>query len=78
MTQNEYKKCTGLMIQAIASANRSNEAFNASSNMNLSDVNRNVQELIGQNSLGYAEGINQALVAIGFKHERMSELSKLI
>lgn len=28
--------------------------------------------------INYAEGINQALVIIGFKHKRMSELGKLI
>ncbi len=78
MTQKEYKRCTGLMIDAISSANRSKEAFNASSNMNLSDVNRNVQELIGQNSLGYAEGISQVLVVLGFKHDRMEELQNLL
>ena len=32
----------------------------------------------GQNHLGYAEGINQTLVCIGFKHERMEELGNLL
>ena len=27
---------------------------------------------------GYAEGINQALAVIGFKHERMAELLELL
>lgn len=27
---------------------------------------------------GYAEGINQALATVGFKHDRMKELEKLI
>ncbi len=27
---------------------------------------------------GYAEGINQALVTVGFKHDRMKELENLI
>lgn len=34
--------------------------------------------LQAQNHLGYAEGINQALAILNFKHNRMKELSELL
>ena len=39
---------------------------------------RHILETKAWNHRGYAEGINQVLVVIGFKHDRMSELGKLI
>lgn len=78
MTKIEYMRCTGLMIDAIAHAKISDEAFKESRNQNLSKVQQNVQELRGQNNLGYAEAINTALVVLGFKHDRMKELNDLL
>ena len=34
--------------------------------------------LQAQNHLGYAEGINQSLAVLGFKHDRMKVLSELL
>jgi len=79
MTQKEYKRCTGLMIDAISHANRSNECYEEIRvNKALTDIQIQVKELQGQNALGYAEGINQVLVVLGFKHEKMKELQKLL
>lgn len=79
MTQKEYKKCTELMYDAILHAKRSIQYYaEARDNKSLTDTSRHVKELQGQDALGYAVGINQALAVIGFKHENMKELSKLL
>ncbi len=79
MTQKEYKKCTGLMIDAIVHAKQSEEYYaEVRDDKSLTDTARQIKELQGQSALGYAEGINQALAVIGFKHERMKELNKLL
>ena len=39
---------------------------------------RKIKELKGQDHLGYAEGINQVLATIGFKHPDMETLWRLI
>lgn len=79
MTQKEYKKCTELMNDAIIHAKRSIEYYTeAEQEKTFTEVQKHVKELQGQNALGYAEGINQALAVIGFKHEKMEVLSKLI
>lgn len=41
-------------------------------------TDKNILYSLAHNHLGYAEGINQTLVCIGFKHERMTELGKLL
>lgn len=33
---------------------------------------------LADQEIGYAEGINQTLATLGFKHDRMKELSKLL
>ena len=79
MTQREYGRCTGLMVDAIVHAKRSIEYYaEARDDKTLTDTERQIKELQGQNALGYAEGINQALAVIGFKHEKMKELGNLI
>lgn len=79
MTKIEYKMCEKLMYDAISLAKKSEEEF------------KNVREMQKQeNSLweteqrkadqhyGEALGAHQALVRIGFKHERMTELGKIV
>lgn len=77
MTKVEYTRCEKLMEDAIKKAEQAKMEFQKSGkpdNVNCKDV------LIqfAQNHLGYAEGINQTLVYIGFKHERMKELGNLL
>lgn len=33
---------------------------------------------VADQEIGYADGINQALVTLGFKHDRMKELANLL
>ncbi|HHV09959.1 MAG TPA: hypothetical protein GXX75_06755 [Clostridiales bacterium] len=78
MTKREYERCTDLMNDALIHAKRSERYYSELREKKLSETDKYIKELNGQNDLGYAQGINQALAIIGFKHERMKELSKLI
>lgn len=42
-----------------------------------SDKREDIEQIANQH-YGYAEGINQALATLGFKHDRMKELSNLL
>lgn len=77
MTKVEYEKCEKLMEEAIQKAEQAKEEFDKARSEK--DI-YNLQVLMesAQNHLGYAEGINQTLAVIGFKHERMKELSELV
>lgn len=80
MTKTEYKKCEKLMDEAIRNAEAANENWEkylvVEKNKVALDMEINMRDY--DYHIGYAEGINQALAGIGFKHERMAELCKLI
>ncbi|MEG2110386.1 MAG: hypothetical protein RRY19_11425 [Clostridium sp.] len=80
MNRIEKEKCIEMMIEGICSGKFAEEAFKKSTEeeKNKDFTSAKISELKGQNALGYAEGINQVLVSIGFKHPQMEELSKLI
>jgi hypothetical protein len=77
MTKLEYTKCEKLLDEAIRNAENANEEFYKAGN-SYDTTERHILETKAWNHRGYAEGINQVLVVIGFKHDRMSELGKLI
>lgn len=77
MTKQEYTKCEKLLDEAIGNAETANEEFYKAGN-SYDTTERHILETKAWNHRGYAEGINQVLVVIGFKHDRMSELGKLI
>lgn len=77
MTKLEFMKCEKLLNEAIEYAIDAKDKLDvATKHPNATE--RYVLENIAHNHRGYAEGINQALAVIGFKHERMAELGKLI
>lgn len=80
MTKLEYKKCEKLMDEAIRNAETANENWEkylvAEKNKVALDMEINLRNC--DYHRGYAEGIQQALAVIGFKHEQMAELGKLI
>lgn len=80
MTKLEYKKCEKLMDEAIRNAEAANKNWEkylvAEKNKVALDMEINMRNC--DYHRGYAEGINQALAVLGFKHERMVELEKLI
>lgn len=77
MTKVEYRKCEKLMDEAIRQGEKAREEFSKANEKN----GKGTFELLrlqAQNHLGYAEGINQALAVLGFKHDRMKVLSELL
>ena len=65
------------MEEAIRKAKQAKEEFNKAESEK--DIISKILLLgIAQNHLGYVDGINQTLVCIGFKHERMKELGNLL
>ena len=77
MTKVEYTRCEKLMEEAIQKAELAKIEFDkAEQKKNYAD--KNILYGLAYNHLGYADGINQTLVCIGFKHERMKELGKLL
>lgn len=77
MTKVEYTKCEKLMKEAIVKASSAKDDFAEYWKTDDEDKRKVLCER-GQNHLGYAQGINQVLVTLGFKHERMKELSDLL
>lgn len=77
MTKQEYTKCEKILHEAIRNAEAANKEFDKAGN-SYDTTERHILETKAWNHRGYAEGINQALAVIGFKHEQMVELGKLI
>lgn len=80
MTKVENNRCKKLMEEAISKANDSKEDYRAYERL-LKDgkqVDAECKLRIADQEIGYAEGIRQTLVCIGFTHERMKELDELL
>lgn len=77
MTKAEKIKCEKLMEEAIMRANDAQDDFSVEWKED-DPAQRKILCERGQNHLGYAEGIYQVLNVLGFKHERMKELSNLL
>lgn len=77
MTKVEYAKCEKLMEEAIQKAEQAKKEFDKTELEN-DFVGKNILLAMAYSHLGYADGINQTLAVIGFKHERMKELSELV
>lgn len=77
MTKIEYRKCEKLMEEAIRNGEKAREEFIKANEANEKGTFE-LLRLQAQNHLGYAEGINQALAILDFKHDRMKELSTLL
>ena len=80
MTRLEYIKLEKLMEEGIQKAETSVTDFNTYEEfMKKNDtVGAEIAQRRGDRNLGYAEGVHQTLVAVGFKHEKMKEFSKLL
>ena len=80
MTKVENMRCEKLMDDAIRKASNSKEDYRAYEKL-LKDgkqVDAECKLRLADQENGYAEGIRQALVCIGFTHERMVELDELL
>lgn len=80
MTKGELKKCEGLMYEAIRNVNYFKEDYATYENF-LKEGKRVEAECklrLADQEIGYAEGINQALAVLGFKHDDMKTLGDLL
>lgn len=80
MTKIEYGKCEKLMKDAIRKAKQAETEYKESEK-HLKDANELEWETYQRKAdqhCGEAVGINQALITLGFKHDRMKELSELL
>lgn len=80
MTKIEYGKCEKLMEEAIRKAINSNEDYKAYERLQKEgkEIDARCKKRLSDQEFGYADGINQALVTLGFNHDRMKELSELL
>lgn len=80
MTKTEYKKCERLMEEAIRKAADSKREYSRYELfLQKNDTTHaEVEQRKADQHYGYAEGINQVLAVLGFKHDKMKELSKLV
>lgn len=77
MTKEELKACEKVMREGIRAAECSLDEFYEAF-YEKDPIIKKTKELKGQDHLGYAEGINQVLATIGFKHPDMETLWRLI
>lgn len=77
MTKLECMKCEKLLNEAIEYAIDAKDKLDVTAK-HPNATEKYVLENTAHNHRGYAEGINQALSVLGFKHELMAELGKLI
>lgn len=79
MTRAEYVKCEKLMCDAIKKAEQSKREYETYNRLvNEDTVKGNTELRKADQHIGYAEGINQVLVMLNFKHDKMKELSNLL
>lgn len=79
MTKTEYGKCEKLMEEAIWKAKQSDEEYKAYNQLlNEDTIKAEIEQRKADQHYGEAIGINQALATLGFKHDRMKELSELL
>ena len=79
MTKTEYGKCEKLMEMAIYKVKQAYKEYDKSENYQV-DCNEEwiTEQRKTDQHYGEAIGINQALVTLGFKHDKMKELSELL
>ena len=82
MTKIEYGKCERLMEEAIGKAKQADEEYKTAEKYtlltNYNETEREIEQRKADQHYGEAVGIEQALATLGFKHDRMKELSKLL
>ena len=77
MTKTENQKCEKLMIEAICSVKESDMLL-AEMRVQEDTIDYEITLRRAEQKYGYALGINQVLVSLGFKHKKMEKLQKLL
>lgn len=78
MTKTEKSKCEKLCIEAISSVKESNRLYEEARKIDSEFHDATVELRKADHEHGYAMGINQVLVLIGYDSELLEELSNLV
>lgn len=79
MTKIENGKCEKLMEEAINNAKQADEEYKTCIQLlNECKIGADTEQRKADQHYGYADGIRQALATLGFKHDRMKELTELL
>ncbi len=79
MTKNEIKKCENLMYEAIMCAKEAMQSYKDHNSLLSQNTTKAAIELRrADQKYGYAEGVNQTLATLGFKHDDMNTLGELL
>lgn len=80
MTKIEKSKCEKFMEEAIRKALDFNVDYKEYERLHKEgkEVEAKCKLRLADQEIGYAEGIYQTLAVIGFKHDKMKELSELL
>ena len=80
MTKIEYAKCEKLIEEAIRKAKQADEEYKEAGRhyANMDNVRQETEQRKADQHYGEAVGIEQALATLGFKHDRIKELLKLL
>ena len=80
MTKQESFNCIKVLEEAIRVVKQAENEFIESDRFHKAgnEIQAEIEQRKADNHMGYAEGINQVLVVLGFKHDRMKELEKLL
>ena len=79
MTKTEYGKCEKLMEEAIRKAKQSDDEYKAYNQLlNEDTIKAETEQRKADQHYGEAVGIEQALATLGFKHDKMKELSNML
>ena len=80
MTKILYAKCEKLIEEAIRKAKQADEEYKEAGRhyANMDNVRQETEQRKADQHYGEAVGIEQALATLGFKHDRMKELLKLL
>jgi len=80
MTKFESNKLEKVLEEAIRVVKRAESEFSESDRLSKvgNEIQAEIEKRKADNHMGYAEGINHVLAAIGFKHDKMKELEKLL
>jgi hypothetical protein len=80
MTIQENTKCIKVLDEAIKAVKQAKHEFTESERFYKEgdEIKAEIEQRKADNHMGYAEGINQVLATLGFKHSEIIELQKLL
>jgi len=80
MTKQENTKCIKVLEEAIKAVKQAKCEYIESERFYKEGdkIQAEIEQRKADNHTGYAEGIEQVLVTLGFKHDRMKELQRLL